>query len=273
MRSHLMNALLYVPQRELTRTPADAGLPYEDLTVETEDGERLHGWWVPARTAKPLAHILFFHGNAGNISRRVPDVELLAPEGFDVLLFDYRGYGRSTGRPSEQGTYRDARAVLAAIRTRPGVRSDHVFYLGESLGAAVAIALAEQEPPTGLILRSPFINILEMARIRYPRIPRFLVPDAYPSLRRIAGLTCPLLVVHGDQDRLIPLSHGQAIFAAARGPKQMEVLVGAGHNDTLALAGPRQARLFSSWTRSVLARASGRGSAAEQGVYVLGDGQ
>jgi uncharacterized protein len=257
VRRHLLNALLYVPTRELTSTPADVGLPYEDLMITTADRERLHGWWVPARTPAPLGHVLFFHGNAGNLSRRVPDADLLATEGFDLLLFDYRGYGQSTGRPTEEGTYRDARAALAALRGRAGVAANRILYMGESLGAAVAVALAVEAPPVGLVLRSPFTNILDMARLVYPKLPEFIVPDAYPSLRRMAEITCPLLVLHGDHDELIPLEQGQRIFAAARGPKKMEILSGLGHNDILVKAGHRQARIISGWWRSVLAGAGG----------------
>jgi fermentation-respiration switch protein FrsA (DUF1100 family) len=254
MRRHLLNALLYVPAREITTTPASRGMAYEDLAITTQDRERLHAWWVPTRAVAPLGHVLFFHGNAGNMSRRVPDAELLAAEGFDVLMFDYRGYGQSTGRPTEEGTYRDARAVLAWLRSRSGVAPERIFYLGESLGAAIALALALEAPPAGLVMRSPFTNILDMARRQHPMIPELLVPDAYPSLRRMPELQCPLLVLHGDCDQLIPLAQGQAIFAAARGLKRMEILPGVGHNDILTKMGARQARMISDWARDALAR-------------------
>lgn len=253
MRQQLLNALLYVPTRPITATPADRGLTYEDVSIPTEDGEILHGWWIPATTQPPAGHVLFFHGNAGNMSRRVADAEVLVAQGLDVLMFDYRGYGRSTGRPSEQGTYRDARAALRALRLRPGVRENRILYLGESLGGAIALALAGEIPPAGLVLRSTFTNIVEMARLRYPMFPRFIVPDAYPSLRRIAALECPVLIVHGDRDELIPLRHGQALFAAAREPKRLEVLEGVGHNDVLIRAGAHQARIIAEWARPLLA--------------------
>lgn len=252
MRRQLLNALLYVPTRTLDVTPADHGLRYEDVTIDTADGERLHGWWVPATTPSPLGHVLFFHGNAGNIARRVLEAELLVAQGFDVLLFDYRGYGRSTGRPSERGTYEDARAARRALLARAGVRADRVLYMGESLGGAVALALASEIPPAGLILRSTFTNILEMARLRYPLFPRFIVPDAYPSLRRIAALDCPVLIVHGDRDELVPVRHGHALYAAAREPKRLVVLEGIGHNDVLTLAGLRQAQLIAEWAKPLV---------------------
>src|SRR5205823_5699579 len=125
----------------ILETPASAGLAFDELEFATEDGERLHGWWIVGR-ARSRGHVLFCHGNAGNIGDRVLNAALLWAAGFDVLLFDYRGYGHSTGRPDEQGTYRDARAALAALVGRPGVDRDRVLHLGESLGGAVALALA-----------------------------------------------------------------------------------------------------------------------------------
>src|SRR5215210_1013193 len=137
----LLDRLLYFPTRTVGQTPAAAGLPFLDVTFETDDGERLHGWWVPAR-APSSGHVLLCHGNAGNIGDRVRHVELLRAAGLDVLAFDYRGYGRSTGRPSEDGLRRDARAALDALLGQEDADPKRVLYLGESLGGAVALALA-----------------------------------------------------------------------------------------------------------------------------------
>jgi uncharacterized protein len=216
----LMNALLFFPSREILATPA---VPYEDVAIGG-----LHGWWVPA-TAPTIGQVLLFHGNAGNIGDRVPHITLLAAAGFDVLAFDYRGYGRSAGRPTEPGTYEDARAALGALP--PG----RTIYLGESLGGAIALELALHQPPAALILQSTFTSIRDMARLHYPFIPRALVPDAYPSLRLIRGLRAPLLVLHGARDDIVPLMDGEALFEAAPEPKRIEVL-DAGHND---MVGPR----------------------------------
>jgi uncharacterized protein len=239
----LLHSLLYFPSRGLAATPAAAGLEYDDAAIETADGERLHGWWVPAH-APPAGHLLLCHGNGGNVGDRVTAIALLNAAGFDVLAFDYRGYGRSSGRASEQGTYRDARAARAALLERPGVDPERVFYLGESLGAAVAIELAGEHPPAGLILQSPFTSIRDMARLHYPFIPRALVPDAYPSLRRIAALDVPLLVLHGDRDEIVPSLHGEALYEAATSPKRLEILAGVGHNDVV---GPDWASAITAW--------------------------
>src|SRR5215211_2811296 len=182
----LLNSMLYFPNRKIIETPAQARLEYRELGLSTDDGERLHGWWIDSR-AGALGHLLLCHGNAGNIGDRVLHAALLTDVGFDVVLFDYRGYGRSTGRPSEEGTYRDARAAGAALVRQEEVDESRVIYLGESLGAAVALALALEAPPRGLILQSAFTSVRDMGREHY-HLPRALVPDAYPSLSRIQKL-------------------------------------------------------------------------------------
>jgi uncharacterized protein len=242
-----LNSLLYFPSRAIIETPKGAGLDYRDLELECDDGERLHGWWIGARTDNALGHLLLCHGNAGNVGDRVLHAALLTATGFDVLLFDYRGYGRSSGRPSEEGTYRDARAALAAVLEQPAVDPSRVFYLGESLGGAVALDLALERPPAGLVLLSAFTGVRELGRLHYPFVPTALVPDAYPTLRRIHELHAPLLVLHGERDDIVPLSQGRALFDAAPEPKRMHIFTGLGHNDLVPLAGAEFARLIAAW--------------------------
>ena len=244
MLTPLLNSLLYFPARELLSTPA---VEHADVSIDTEDGARLHGWWVPA-AGEPRAHVLFMHGNAGNIGDRVQHVELLAGAGLDVLAFDYRGYGRSSGRPSEHGTYLDARAALEELRRRPGVDPERVVYVGESLGGAVALELALHAQPAALVLQSTFTSIRDMARLHYPIVPRAVVPDAYPSLRLVAGLRAPLLCLHGDRDEIVPLSHAEALFEAAPEPKRIEVFAGAAHND---LIGREWVDAVTGWVRAL----------------------
>jgi fermentation-respiration switch protein FrsA (DUF1100 family) len=242
----LLNSLLYFPSRQIIETPDRAGLDYRELRLESDDGERLHGWWIGARSAS-LGHLLLCHGNAGNVGDRVLHAALLTAAGFDVLLFDYRGYGRSSGRPSEQGTYRDARAALRSLLEQPGVDPARLLYLGESLGGAVALDLALERPPGGLVMLSTFTGVRELGRLHYPFVPAALLPDAYPTLRRIHELHAPLLVLHGDRDEIVPLSQGRALFGAAPGPKRMHVFPGLGHNDLVPLAGAEFARVIASW--------------------------
>lgn len=249
MWSSIVNALLYFPSRALEGTPASVGLPFADLDIPTSDGQRLHGWWIPSPRRPAAGHVLFFHGNGGNVSHRLAEARVLADAGLNVLLFDYRGYGRSTGHPGEEGTYRDARAARAALLARPGLGGAPVLYVGESLGGAVAAELAVAEPPAGLVLQSTFTSVRAMARLHYPLVPAALVPDAYPTLERVARLRCPLLVLHGDRDDIVPLAHGQALFAQAPGRKRLDVVFGAGHNDLLLAAGAGYGETIAAWAR------------------------
>lgn len=244
----LLNALLYFPSRTIEHSPADAGLASRDLWFETDDGERLHGWWVKRRAAA-RGHVLLCHGNAGNVGDRVLHATVLTAVGFDVLLFDYRGYGHSSGTPGEQGTYRDARGALACLLRQPDVDCSRVLYLGESLGAAVAVELALAHPPAGLVLLSAFTSVREMARAHYPLIPTALVPDAYPSLRLIGRLRAPLLVLHGQDDAIVPVEHGRALFDTAKDPKRLRIVPGVGHNDIVSLAGNLLAEEIATWAR------------------------
>jgi fermentation-respiration switch protein FrsA (DUF1100 family) len=245
----LLNALLYFPSREFVQTPERVGLSYREAEIATDDGERLHGWRI-GPPGDVLGHILLCHGNAGNVGDRLLHAAFLTAAGFDVLLFDYRGYGHSTGRPSERGTYRDARAAHGWLVAQPGVDPARVIYLGESLGGAIALDLALARPPAGLVLLSSFTGVRELARLHYPFVPARLVPDAYPSVSRVSELRAPLLVLHGDRDEIVPLAHGQALFAAAPEPKRMHVFAGVGHNDLVPSAGSRFAEVIASWLRA-----------------------
>ncbi len=249
MRTRLLDTLTFFPSREIFATPAALGLPFEDVELETADGERLHGWWVPGARPEGKGTVLLFHGNAGNIAGRLIFLEKLGRLGFSVLLFDYRGYGRSTGSPSEKGTYLDAQAARSALPAGDGP----ILYLGISLGGAIAAALALESPPDGLILQSTFTSVREMARVHYPMIPALMVPDAYPTLRRVAQIRVPTLFIHGEADRVVPVQHAVELHRMAAGPKRLERVPGADHNDVLDAMGPRYGQLIVEWVESWLA--------------------
>ncbi len=255
MRRRLLNALLFFPSRAVPDATAVPDLVVEELVFETEDGARLHGWWVPAQ-ARRRGRVLLCHGNGGAIGDRTAHARLLTMAGFDVLLFDYRGYGRSRGKPSEHATRRDARAAHAALHRR--TPDDRVFYLGESLGAAVALALALERPPAGLILQSAFTSVRDMARLHYPYIPRALVPDAYPSIALVRYLRAPLLVVHGERDEIVPASHGEALFHAAPAPKRIHVFPRVGHNDLVSAAAEQWIDAIARWADEVTGHSAKR---------------
>jgi hypothetical protein len=247
----LLGSLIYFPEAAIAQTPAEAGMPYRELAFESADGQRLYGWWITTRHSSPAGDILFCHGNGGNIGDRLIDAQLLTGAGFNLLLFDYRGYGRSTGRPDEEGTYRDALAAKDALLSQPECDPRGLVYLGESLGGAIALELALRTPPRGLILQSTFTSVRAMAHLHYRVIPSALVPDAYPSIRRIGELRAPLLVLHGDRDEVVPLPQGRELFGAAPEPKRMHVFRGLGHSDLVA-AGSEYARVIADWAREVI---------------------
>ena len=223
--------LVYFPQveRELTATPRAAGLDYEDVTLTTADNVKLHGWWVPSRNARGT--ILLMHGNAGNISHRLGYLTMFNRLGYSVLLFDYRGYGKSGGHPDEEGTYRDAEATWLHLTGTRNVAPRDIVMVAESLGGGVATWLALKYPPRALVLASTFRSVPDLGAQIYPWLPvRLLARITYDNLARIARVDAPVLIAHSRDDDVIPFAHGEALFAAAREPKQMLVLAG-GHND------------------------------------------
>ncbi|HKC13881.1 MAG TPA: alpha/beta hydrolase [Vicinamibacteria bacterium] len=230
-------SLIYFPSRLLEDTPEDYGLVFEEVSLAAEDGVRLHAWWLPL--ARPRFTILFAHGNAGNISHRLDRARLLASRlSAQVFLFDYRGYGRSEGKPDEQGTYRDARAAHRHLTETRGVPPDRLVLFGESLGSAVALNLALERAAGALVLESPFTSIRDMARLLLPWLPLSpFLRTRYDNLAKVGRLKVPLLVVHGDRDEVVPFAQGRRVFEAAPEPKRFHRIVGAGHNDTYLRGG------------------------------------
>lgn len=227
-QSHLLY-LPEVPSRTLAADPGALGLDFQDVALETADGVALHGWYVPAPGARRV--LLFFHGNAGNISHRLDSIQIFHDLGLDVLIIDYRGYGRSEGSPSEQGTYRDAEAAWRYLAGERGLDPGRVVVFGRSLGAAVAAWLAARHPPGALILESAFRSVPAMAAELYPWLPvRWLARLRYETQAYVGQVTAPVLVVHSTDDEIVPFTHGQAVYDAAREPKTLLRLRG-GHND------------------------------------------
>ncbi len=223
--------LVYFPQigQELTVTPRDAGLEFEEVWLTTDDVVALHGWFVPAR--QPRSTVLLLHGNAGNISHRMEYLLMFYRLGYSTFIFDYRGYGKSGGSPSEEGTYRDAQAAwkyLTGIREADPRR---IVLLGESLGGAVAAWLASRHKPGALVLASTFTSVPDMGAEVYPFLPvRLLSRYGYNAREYLRSVNSPVLVAHSRDDDIVPYRHGQALFAAAREPKAFLEMRG-GHND------------------------------------------
>jgi hypothetical protein len=228
--------MIYLPARELDRTPSDLGLAYEDLTLTAIDGARLHAWFLPGRAAAPVT-VLFLHGNAGNISHRFDKLAVLRALGADVLIVDYRGYGRSTGRPDEGGTYRDADAAYEHLTGKRALDPHRLVLYGESLGAAVAVDLAARRPVGGLIMESAFSSAVEVGRELFPFLPAsLLVRNRYDNVAKIGRVRAPVLLLHSRDDEFFGWHHPQRLYEAAHPPKQLIELRG-GHNDAFLVSG------------------------------------
>jgi fermentation-respiration switch protein FrsA (DUF1100 family) len=217
-----------IPTREIVATPASVGLDYETITITTEDGPALHGWFIPAQ--KERATLLFFHGNAGNISHRLDSIQIFNELGFSTLIIDYRGFGQSEGEPSEEGTYRDARASWRYLTEHRQVPPNKIVLFGRSLGGAIAAHLGAGHNPGGLVLESAFTSLPEIASDIYWFFPaRWLTRMEYNTKAALRSISSPVLIIHSPEDGLVPYSHGKELFEAASNPKQFLKLRG-GHN-------------------------------------------
>ena len=230
--------MIYIPLGQVP-TPAAVGLPHAvPVTFPTDDGLTLNGWFVPT-AAPPTRHtVIVFNGNAGNRAFRAPLADRLARRGIATLLMDYRGYGENAGSPSEDGLALDARAAQVYVAHQPGIDASRIVYFGESLGTGVAVRLAREHRPRALILRSPFTSLVDVGRWHYPFLPvRWMLRDRFDSLEMIPDVTCPVLVIVGDRDSIIPPALSQRLYDAVRSPKRLVTIEGADHNDDELLAG------------------------------------
>ncbi len=249
----MQGRMLYLPDmpgRELTATPANIGLDFEDVWTETADGVRIHGWFVPGRTQQVL---LFFHGNAGNIAHRLESIRQFHELGLSVYIVDYRGYGQSGGRITEQGSYRDADAAWRYVIDERGFAAGDVVVFGRSLGASVASRLASRQRPLALIVESSFTSVPDIAADLYPWLPaRWLSRLRHSTRDHVRDARCPVLVIHSRDDEIIPYRHGEAIFEAANEPKTMLTISGT-HNDGFV----RDEAKYLTGIRDFLAEAAG----------------
>lgn len=234
--------LIFFPSENITRTPSDAGLPYEDVWFTASDGTSLHGWFIPGDGVSNKT-LIWFHGNAGNISDRLDNLTLMRHRiGANIFIFDYRGYGHSKGKPSEQGLYLDGEAALDYLISERDVEPHNLVLFGRSLGCAVAVEMAMRRPHAGLILESPFTSVSAMAQRLYPLIApilpvRWLVKSRFDTLSKMERVQSPVLVMHGNNDQMVPISMGKQIFEAANEPRHFYAIEGAGHNNTYIVGG------------------------------------
>ena len=236
--------LIYFPHigGVVTTTPARVKLAFDDVRITTADGEKLAAWWVPAAPLRGV--VLLFHGNAGSIADRIDYLPHFNAMGYAVLLVDYRGYGASTGKPSESGTYADARAAWHWLTLERGFKTADITVVGESLGGAVAAELAARMQPRALVLISTFTSVPDLGGEIYPWLPvRLISRYRYDTLAHLRNFRGPVLIAHSRDDEIVPFAHAERLYVEASGHKSMLEMRG-GHNDSFLFSQP-------SWVRTV----------------------
>ena len=246
------SSMVFFPYTAIDQIPAEWGLAYEDVFLETKDGVRLHGWYIPHHGSQQT--LLFFHGNAGNISHRGASVEIFHRLGLNIFIFDYRGYGKSQGKPDEEGLYKDARAAWRYLTDQRGFRQEDIILFGRSLGGAVAAELAAEVQPGGLILESTFSSAKDVANALLPVLSRLIILrydfNTAAHVRRVAS---PLLVLHSPDDEIIPFHLGEKVFQAANEPKSF-VRMRGDHNSGFLMSQPDYERALGAFISSLILR-------------------
>ena len=243
------SGMIFYPMGELYQTPADWGMEYEDVTLDTDDKIQLHGWFIPNPHGEQV--LLFFHGNAGNISHRRDSIEIFHRLGLNVFIIDYRGYGRSGGKPGEQGFYRDAAAAWRFLIEEKAYAPDQILIFGRSLGGAVAAKLAADVEARGLILESTFSSAKDFARAVFRVLSRLVVIRYdFNTAGNIKRVNCPVLVLHSPDDEIMPFSLGEKVFNAASQPKRFVRLRGD-HNNGFLLSQPAYEQELNSWLHTL----------------------
>lgn len=219
---------VFYPNKKIEITPDSLNITFEDVYIKTKDNLKINGWFIPVQGAQYT--ILFFHGNAGNLQDRIEKIIMFKELGVSVFIIDYRGYGRSQGKPSEQGLYLDAQAAYDYLVNQRNIKPSQIILFGESLGTAVAIDLATKVKLAGLILEGAFSRGKDMAKVIYPYLPRFFFSNIYDSLTKIKKINCPKLFIHSKDDEIVPFSLAEKLFSTAPEPKKLIVMRGT-HNE------------------------------------------
>lgn len=227
--------MVYHPDRKIVNTPEDIGLPFEEITLRTRDGVNISAWFIPARHERGV--VLFCHGNAGNISHRLDSIRIFHDLNLEVFIFDYRGYGKSEGSPTEKGTYLDAEAAWDYLVHVRNVRPENIILFGRSLGSAVAAEIALTREAGALILESAFTSIPDLGGDLYPYLPVKLISRfEYATVDKVNRIDIPKLIIHSDRDEIIPYNHGITLFEKANGPKKF-LCISGGHNEGFLMSG------------------------------------
>jgi fermentation-respiration switch protein FrsA (DUF1100 family) len=238
--------------------PVAVGVPAQDIYFTSEDGVKLHGWFIPAPEA--VATLLWFHGNAGNLSHRLDNIQRLMHLNLNIFIFDYRGYGRSEGEPDEQGIYKDSKAAYKTVVGLDSVSPDSLFLFGRSLGGVCAVETALNHPARGLILESVFTSASDMSRKVFPLFPLgWAIRSKLDAIGKIPNLKLPKLVLHGTRDEIVPYDLGRKLFDHAVEPKTFYAIEGAGHNDTYVIGGRDYFNALNRFITETLKNSNNRG--------------
>jgi fermentation-respiration switch protein FrsA (DUF1100 family) len=221
--------LMYFPDSARVLPSSFALTGVEELVLRTPDGASLMAWYGPAAPGRPT--LLYFHGNAGNLASRSERVRKFLARGLGIFMLSYRGYSGSTGSPTERANVADAKLAYDVL-VKEGIAPEDIILYGESLGSGIAVQLAAERPVGGLILDAPYTSIVDVAARAYPIFPvRWFMFDRYETMRYLPAVHAPVLVIHGEEDEVIPIDMGRAVYAAANGPKEIVTFPGAGHSD------------------------------------------
>jgi fermentation-respiration switch protein FrsA (DUF1100 family) len=243
----LQASFLYQPVRDVLDTPSKLGLDFESVLFKTSDGLLLTGWYIPAD--KSELTILFCQGNGGNVMHRLASINIFHNLGLNCFIFDYRGYGSSQGRPSEEGTYLDAAAAYKWLTGRRNVSPDNIIIFGRSLGGSIAAHLAASFRARALVIESAFTSYVDMGKRFFPYMPvRWFARFSYRTIRYIKYVRCPVMVIHSRDDKVVPLEFGQRLYEAAHEPKEFVRIVGS-HNDGFLLSKAVYTKAWQDWLR------------------------
>jgi fermentation-respiration switch protein FrsA (DUF1100 family) len=248
LEGFIERTFIFFPTKEYLFSPHDWGLRPEDVYFTTPDGVNLHAWFIECEGDSPV--VLWFHGNAGNISDRVENAKFLSDRGLSLFMPDYRGYGKSEGAPSEKGIYIDGQASYDYLVKDAGLAPEDLIVFGRSLGTCVAVYVASRNKCAGIILESAFTNMADMARSNFPIVPGLGgFKDKFDSLGRISSVTAPILFIHGDEDDIVPYALGKRLFEGATAEKQFYTVRDAHHNDVYNLGGKAYFDKFEKFVR------------------------
>lgn len=240
-------SFLYSPVRQVTYNPGDLGLAYEKVLFETEDGLKLSGWFIPAQNSRIT--VLFCHGNGGNMSHRLDSISMLNELGLNCFIFDYRGYGSSQGKCSEQGTYLDAEAAWKWLTEKKNIAGENIILFGRSLGGSIAANLAGDVKPRGLIIESCFTSYVDIGKKFYPYMPiRLFASYSYKTIDYVQRIACPIMIIHSRNDEVIPFEFGLQLYEAANEPKEFVEIFGS-HNDGFLFSGKTYTQAWQQWLK------------------------